>query len=362
MMNIDQKRGVIICVDDESMILTSLREQLRQLSYMGFSVEMSTDSEDALELLDDLLKEGEEVPLFISDQIMPGMKGNEVLKQVHERSPQTRTILLTGQADIDAIQSAVNEANLYRYISKPWEQADLILTTKSAVESYLSDLEITKSRAELEATNEVFRRFVPEPFLRRIASTGLTSIAVGYHEELNLTVLFSDIRGFTTIAEQMPPATLLTMLNSYFTALSEPIHQHEGFIDKFIGDAIMAIFDGPQHAFNAVNAAVAMQEALSKWNETEHKSLRSGIGLHSGEVVIGTVGTESRMDSTVLGDSVNLAARLEGLTKEHGHPILASHSTLSLATEQGDVVWRADPLGTTIIKGRNELVEYYKIY
>ena len=356
-----ETQGVIICVDDESMILTSLRDQLRQLSYMGISVEMSTDGEDALELLNDLMNEGVEVPLFISDQIMPGLKGNEVLRRVHDISPQTKTVLLTGQADLEAIQAAVNHANLYRYLSKPWEQADLILTTKTAIESYLSEQEVTKRRAELEATNAVFRRFVPEPFLRRIAANGLTSIAVGYNETLELTILFSDIRGFTTLAEQMPPADLLMMLNSYFTALSEPIDRHGGFIDKFIGDAIMAIFDGPQHAFNAVNAAVDMQAALSAWNQSEHKNLQSGIGLHSGEVVIGTIGTENRMDSTVLGDSVNLAARLEGLTKEHGHPILLSQKTLTLANQQGSCTWQSTPLGTTVVKGRHERVQYYQV-
>lgn len=134
-----EERGVIICVDDESMILTSLREQLRQLTDMGFSIEVSTDGEDALELLKDLINEGEEVPLFISDQIMPGLKGNEVLREVHRLSPHTKTILLTGQADLEAVQKAVNEANLYRYMSKPWEQADLLLTARAVVESYLSE-------------------------------------------------------------------------------------------------------------------------------------------------------------------------------------------------------------------------------
>ena len=357
-----QERGVIICVDDESMILTSLREQLRQLTTMGFSIEVSTDGEDALELLKDLIAEGEAIPLFISDQIMPGLKGNEVLREVHRLSPQTKTLLLTGLADLDAVQSAVNEANLYRYMSKPWEQADLLMTTRTAIESYLNEQEVIQQRKTLEQTNEVFKCFVPEPFLRRIAVNGLNSIRVGYNELTELTILFSDIRGFTGIAEIMPPADLLTMLNSYFTALSKPIHQHQGFIDKFIGDAIMAIFEGPQHALNAVNAAIAMQEALAEWNRQAQRPLDSGIGLHSGEAVMGTVGTVSRMDSTVLGDSVNLAARLEGLTKDHGHPIIISENTLQLAQASGAHTWRAEYLGNTLVKGRHEPVSYWKIF
>ena len=358
--------GVIICLDDEAMILTSLREQLRPLSELGLSVEVSTDGADALSLLRELLEEGEEVPLFISDQIMPGLKGDEVLKEVHAISPRTRSILLTGQADLDAVQRAVNEANLYRYISKPWEQADLMLTARAAIESYAAECEIQAQQRRLRATNEVFKRFVPEPFLRRIATQGLTDIVVGHAEQLELTILFSDIRGFTTLAESMRPAELLQLLNSYFEALSEPIHQVGGFIDKFIGDAIMAIFDGEAHARRAVEAAMGMMRALESWNRGRDQPLSSGIGLHTGEVVIGTVGTTKRMDSTVLGDAVNLASRLEGLTKTHGSPLIASEATVKQATHAAQAstaesTWRAVSLGETQVKGRHERVRYFKI-
>ena len=157
----NQELGVIICVDDESMILTSLREQLRELTEMGFSIEVSTDGEDALALLQDLLEEGEEVPLFISDQIMPGLKGNELLREVHRLSPHTKTLLLTGLADLEAVQSAVNEANLYRYMSKPWERADLLLTARTALESYLSEQKVIQQRKTLEQTNEDLQVFCP---------------------------------------------------------------------------------------------------------------------------------------------------------------------------------------------------------
>ena len=355
-------RGVIICVDDEAMILTSLREQLREVNDWGFSVEVTTDGEDALELLDELLIEGEQVPLFISDQIMPGIKGDELLKRVKERSPETRGVLLTGQADLRAVERAVNQANLYRYLSKPWEQSDLLMTVRSAIESFLTDQELIARQCELQETNKVFRRFVPEPFLRRIATKGVTGIEVGYGELVEVTILFSDIRGFTSISEQMSPPNLMRMLNSYFAALSEPIHQNGGFIDKYIGDAIMAIFDGPNHAQRALEAAVDMQRALTQWNQKQSLPLRSGIGLHSGEVVIGTVGTHKRMDSTVLGDNVNLCARLEGLTKEHGHPIIVSKQTLDFISHHDEQrSWEAHLLGSTQVKGRMEAVEYYHV-
>jgi class 3 adenylate cyclase len=355
--------GVVICVDDEAMILTSLREQLRALSDLGLTVEFSTDGRDALDLLDELIEDGEEVPLFISDHIMPGLKGDEVLKAVAARSPKTRCVLLTGQADLEAVQRAVNEANLYRYMSKPWEQADLLMTARSAIDSYRTDVALEQHRRELEETNAVFKRFVPEPFIQRITSDGITSIELGRADQVELTILFSDIRGFTTLAETMSPPALLEMLNSYFEALSAPIHAVGGFIDKFIGDAIMAIFEGEGHAQRALEAALGMAEALKRWNEGRAQPLSFGVGMHSGEVVMGTVGTSTRMDSTVLGDSVNLAARLEGLTKDQEPPLIASEQTVTLASlsAEGASSWRVEEVGQTQVKGRAEPVRYFRV-
>lgn len=361
-MSVHNTQGVVICVDDEMMILTSLREQLRELHDLDVGIEFSSDGQDALDLLDELLREGEEVPLFISDHIMPGIKGDELLRLVSERSPQTRCVLLTGQADLDAVQRAVNQANLYRYLSKPWEQSDLLMTARSAIESYRTDQALAVYRHMLEETNQVFKRFVPEPFIRRISSKGIESIELGRAEQVELSILFSDIRGFTTFAESMEPQQLLEVLNSYFEALSEPIHAVDGFIDKFIGDAIMAIFEGEGHANRALEAALGMHRALAHWNEGRTEPLSFGVGIHSGEVVMGTVGTSTRMDSTVLGDSVNLAARLEGLTKEHEPPLIASERTVQLAQAwTSKPLWHAQAIGEAQVKGRANTVRYFKI-
>lgn len=351
-------RGVVICLDDEAMILTSLHEQLRPLMEEGLRVEVSHDGEEALELLDELMDEGDEVPLFISDQIMPGLKGDEVLKAVVARSPRTRTVLLTGQADLEAVQRAVNEARLYRYISKPWERADLLLTARGAVSSYRQERELEARRAEIEATSAVFRRFVPPAFLSRIAARGLTAIELGTAELLEVTVLFSDLRGFTTLSERLTPPALLAFLNAYFEVVSAPIHAAGGAIDKFIGDAVMAIFEGEGHARRAVEAALAMLEALSAWSAGRPEPVRAGVGLHSGQVVLGTVGTRERMSSTVLGDTVNVAARLEGLTKERGCALLVSEETLSGA---GEGAWRARLVDRAAVKGRAREVTFYAV-
>ena len=361
------RRGVVICLDDEAMILTSLHEQLRPLLEDGLRVEVSHDGEEALELLEELLDDGDEVPLFISDQIMPGLKGDQVLKEVAARSPQTRTVLLTGQADLEAVQRAVNEARLYRYISKPWERADLLLTARGAVSSYRQERELAARRAEIEETNAVFRRFVPPAFLSRIAARGLAAIELGTAETLEVTVLFSDLRGFTTLSERLAPPDLLLFLNSYFEVVSAPIHAGQGAIDKFIGDAVMAIFEGEGHAARAVEAALGMLDALRAWSATRPEPVRAGVGLHSGVVVLGTVGTRDRMSSTVLGDTVNVAARLESQTKERGCELLVSEQTLRAAGRaaggggEGAAPWAARLVDRAPVKGRAEEVAFYAV-
>ncbi len=158
----------------------------------------------------------------------------------------------------------------------------------------------------------------------------------------NLTVLFSDIRGFTTLSETMSGERVVEMLNIYFSAMTDTIFSHNGTIDKFIGDAIMAFWGAPvrtrTHAHDAVAAALKMVQLLPDVNAAlaakGYTPLEIGIGLNSGEVVLGNIGSEKKLDYTVIGDNVNLASRLEGLTKQYGCPILFSEYTYAYIMEE----------------------------
>ncbi len=144
---------VVICVDDEYTILNSLKMELTKALGDDFLVEVAEGGKEALELIDELQEEGYEIPLIISDYVMPDIKGDELLQRVHEVSPNTLKIMLTGQASIEAIGNAVNNAKLYRYISKPWEPEDLKLTVKEAVRSYLQDKQLTQQNTRLQQMN-----------------------------------------------------------------------------------------------------------------------------------------------------------------------------------------------------------------
>ncbi|MDM8558737.1 hybrid sensor histidine kinase/response regulator [Candidatus Parabeggiatoa sp. HSG14] len=144
----------IICVDDDPEILSSLEMEIKEVVGNTYLIELAENGEDALEIYEELSEEGHEITLVISDYIMPNMKGDELLKRIHLRSPKTIKIMLTGQADIEAVSHAIHYANLYRYIPKPWQPADLRLTVKEALNTYLQNQKLAEYTDELEKNNQ----------------------------------------------------------------------------------------------------------------------------------------------------------------------------------------------------------------
>lgn len=162
----------------------------------------------------------------------------------------------------------------------------------------------------------------------------------------------------------MSPQDILNFLNSYFKRMSIPIHEHNGFIDKFIGDAIMALYDRPNmNALDAVKSSIAMIEAIKVYNQHRsdvgHQPISIGIGLHTGEAIIGTVGAEDRMDSTVLGDAVNLASRIEGLTKYYNAQIIISSQTYRLLDDDSILSRKLDFVS---VKGKKKPETIFEIF
>ena len=156
------KEFVIVCIDDEEIVLRSLKRELNDALGDEYLIETAEGGGDALELFEELLEEGYEVPLVISDHIMPDIKGDEVLHQIHIRSPRTLKIMLTGQANIAAVTNAVNHANLYRYIAKPWEKTDLVLTVREALHKYSQEKKIEEQNRILQNMNATLEQQVRE--------------------------------------------------------------------------------------------------------------------------------------------------------------------------------------------------------
>ncbi len=213
---------------------------------------------------------------------------------------------------------------------------------------------------------DTFKKFVPRQFLDRLATKGLGNIALGEADSGVVTILFADIRSFTTLSETLSPQEILNFLNTYFERMNAPIHANGGFIDKFIGDAIMGLFideDPSIGAKNAVRSSLDMLASLHSLNEQRKRTgevpISIGVGVHTGETVIGTVGSDDRMDSTVLGDAVNLASRIESLTKQFGAQILISSTTYGLIA--GDPTIPCREIGLVNVRGREEADTIYEV-
>jgi adenylate cyclase len=330
----------ILCVDDEPIVLTSLREQF-ELHLDGYEVEVAQDAAEALEILDELSAAGRRVPLVISDHIMPGMKGDELLVRVHERLPDTRTILLTGQAGLDAVGRAVNNAGLYRYITKPWNRDDLTMTVREAVRSYLSEQQVREQQARLVAAHRAAMRFVPSEFLALFGRRELAEVRLGDCVAEPVSVYYSDIRSFTTLVETHTPAENLSWINEYLRYMERPIRRHGGFIEGIAGDAILALFGTGADA--VVRAAIGSLAALEECNAVRARRgeipLRIGIGMTTGPCLMGVIGGEDTLKCGVIGDVVNLAARVEGLTKHLG-TLLLTEQTRSALVDPGRYAMR----------------------
>lgn len=630
----------IICVDDETTILESLRIELEATLGNEYLIEIAQDGQEALEVISELLEDEHEVAVVIADYIMPDMKGDELLRRIHVISPKTLKIMLTGQADLEAIGNAIKHAKLYRYIAKPWQSDDLILTVKEAGNSYLQDKKLAKKNAQLQylnqeleqsiqllsaserkfraifnqtfqltgmlsvdgivlevnqtaldfgglqltdvagkpfwecywwaispqiqtqlqfaisqaaqgefiryeidmlgadeliatidfsikpildengdvdflivegrdiserkkaqeellkaeqkyrsifenalegifqttpdgcyisanrATaliygynspeelmasltnikdqlyvdpyrriefvqlmqqhgevsklesqvyrkdgsiiwisesaraicdvngrvvyyqgfveditdrkqaeaerlqftselfklNQAFSRFVPRQFIQLLHRTSVADVQLGDQVQQEMSVLFSDIRDFTALSESMTPQENFQFINAYLKRMEPAIIENQGFIDKYMGDGIMALFSGV--ADDALKAGIAMLQRLADYNQYRLKSgyrpISIGIGINTGSLMLGTVGGKDRMDSTVISDAVNLASRLEGLTKYYGVSLLITHHTLARLHHPTEYNLRF--IEKVKVKGKSKAVAVFEVF
>lgn len=213
---------------------------------------------------------------------------------------------------------------------------------------------------KLADLNAAYEHFVPNQFLELLEKKSIVDVRLGEQTEREMTILFSDIRNFTRLSEQMNPAENFAFINQYLSYMEPQIKRYRGFIDKYIGDAIMALF--PYSADDALASAIAMLRALDNYNleQKPEQTLRIGIGIHTGRLMLGTVGGVDRMDGTVIGNSVNLASRVENLTKEYGVSLLITQQTLAGLDQIQDYDLRfIDQLKA---RGKTEAIALFEVF
>jgi signal transduction histidine kinase/DNA-binding response OmpR family regulator/streptogramin lyase len=333
----------ILIVDDEPVNIQVLINHLSSLH--NYNIIQASSGIEACRLIE----EGAKPDLVLLDVMMPRMTGYEAAKEIRKRfsANELPILMLTAKNQVSDLTTGL-EAGANDYLTKPISKDELLARVKTHLK--LHDL------------NRAYSRFVPHEFLQFLNKESIVDIQLGDQVEKEMTILFSDIRDFTSISEKMTPQDNFDYLNAYLGQMEPIIHQYQGFIDKYIGDAIMALF--PTSVDNAIKGAIAMLKTLAKYNKilqyTEFDTIRIGIGLHTGKLMLGTVGGQKRMDSTVISDAVNLASRIEGLTKTYHTPLLITENTYQQLTDPSQYKIRI--IDRVTVKGKTEPVTIYEVF
>ena len=221
--------------------------------------------------------------------------------------------------------------------------------------------ELAEANEKLQKINEANKRFVPSEFLHFLNRESIEEVHLGDNVERKMTVAFSDIRGFTKFSEKMTPQENFDFINDYLQEIVPHVREHKGFVDKYIGDSVMALFD--QGAEHAIDSSIDSLKSVRRFNAERAKlgkePVKVGIGLHTGRLILGTIGEEERMETTVISDAVNTASRMEGLTAIYGGNILISKSVLD--DLNGVDKYKIRYVDTVLVKGKEKAVEVYEV-
>jgi PAS domain S-box-containing protein len=332
----------ILMVDDEPVNLQVL---INHLSLQNYSLTQASNGAEALAAIE----QGFKPDLILLDVMMPRMTGYEVCKKIRENFPANEVpiLMLTAKNQVnDLVEGLSVGAN--DYLTKPISKNELLARIKTHLR--LSNLNIA------------YGRFVPHKFLQLLNKESIIDVTLGENVQQEMSILFSDIRDFTTLSERMTPKENFKFINAYLSRMESAIIENNGFIDKYIGDAIMALFSGS--ADDALKAGIAMLHRLAEYNQHRANSgdvpIKIGIGINTGSLMLGTVGGKNRMDGTVISDAVNLASRLESLTKNYGVSLLMSQQTFLRLHDPTEYSLRF--IEKVKMKGKSEAVAVFEVF
>lgn len=297
----------ILVVDDEEDLKVLIRQKFRKkIRENEYDFVFAENGRLALEQL----SEHKDVDLVLSDINMPEMDGLTLLSKINEQNTLLKSVIVSAYGDMENIRTAMNRG-AFDFITKPIDFKDLEIT----IEKTIAHVRMMKKTLQAIKENNILRMYVDENVINFMGTREFESTIL-LNEVIEGTVMFVDVCGFTRISENAPADKVVKLINQYFDIMVKEIIDQDGFIDKFIGDAIMAVFRGPYHLDRALDAGIAIRDAIIKLPEVEESEIFKpcvSIGIKSGEMVSGNIGSSSlkRLDYTVIGDTVNTAARLE---------------------------------------------------
>ena len=341
----------ILVVDDETDLEVLIKQKFRQkIREHKYEFLFAINGKHALEQLE----LNEDVDIVLSDINMPEMDGLTLLSKINEQKTLLKAVIVSAYGDMENIRTAMNRG-AFDFVTKPVNFEDLELTMEKTISHVQQMRETMKAIKE----NNILKMYVDETVLNFMGGREFES-SLMVNETVVATVAFLDICSFTTISEKESPDTVVKLLNKYFDVMVKEIIAQGGYIDKFMGDAVMAVFRGDYHLDRAMDACLAVRKKVSELpNESGNIFFtpKVSIGINSGEMISGNIGSANlkRLDYTVIGDVVNVAQRLQTIAKEG--QILINESSYEKVKES----FNCNKVGEVNLKNKSHPVTIYEV-
>ena len=354
----------IMLVDDEEEIHNVTKLALSDFSFedRGLSFISAYSGQEARELIE----ANPDTALILLDVVMEtDDAGLAVAKHIREEigNESVRIVLRTGQPGQAPEGTVIINYDINDYKAKTELTTQKLFTTiVTSLRAFGHLTAIESHQREIERIAAASARFVPREFLSVLQKESIVDVQLGDQVQGEMTVMFSDVRSFTSLSEGMSPKENFDFINSLLNQIGPVIRDHHGFVDKYLGDGVMALFPG--EADDAIRAAIAMRQQLARYNRERQSQgkipIELGIGLHTGLLMLGTIGEAERMEGTVISDAVNLASRVEGLTKRYGASLIISEQTLSRLQDPTKYSFRF--VDKVQVKGKQDSVSVFEVF